>query len=490
MSRTIHLRNGIIVTNPLNGSTCHSLTIQDGFVVRQNESAPREAIQIDLAGNFALPGLVDSHLHLTLAAKGLDDVDLSDCRNRQDFNDSILDASKEMQKNEWIVASGWTDNHFDEYPSVEWFPKELEVPCICFRSDYHTAILNFAALNELDTRQILKITGGEAILQGIVGEDALFQEVIPYIPEQTTSSIFQKTEEAVQILLQNGITLVGSMEHKCDVDAILYNLQSTKTMRVRAICFDEPTIEMIDAFNSFKSSDFLDLIGFKSFLDGTLGSRTAKMYHEWNDVQGSGEWTGHASDHELVDWVQVVAQSGYAPFLHAIGDEAVGTALDLLSQLDPSLCARIEHAQCIADRDLEKLKDGFFGVQPLHLIDDIKVASKALGKVRASQMHNWRRMLDARAHLSFGSDWPIAPPNAIKAIQVAVTNGVTVEEAIIASTIESARSLQTPLSGHLECGAYGDVVVLDKDPYSIDWNVERPVVLKTLVGGDELYTKE
>ena len=105
-------------------------------------------------------------------------------------------------------------------------------------------------------------------------------------------------------------------------------------------------------------------------------------------------------------------------------------------------------------------------------------------------MHNWRRMLDARAHLSFGSDWPIAPPNAIKAIQVAVTNGVTVEEAIIASTIESARSLQTPLSGHLECGAYGDVVVLDKDPYSIDWNVERPVVLKTLVGGDELYTKE
>jgi hypothetical protein len=188
--------------------------------------------------------------------------------------------------------------------------------------------------------------------------------------------------------------------------------------------------------------------------------------------------------------VKTVSLAGYAPVLHAIGDEAVGLALHVLQEVDPSLIPRIEHAQCIASSDIERVQDIWFGVQPLHEPVDRDIAMKCLGKERLPQIHNWRRMIDHGAKLSFGSDWPVIAPNPLESMRIAIKQGLTPEEALIASTAFAAQSLRSTKAGHLKLGAYGDIVVLDKNPLDCDWIEAPPSVTMTIQNGTIVYSKD
>ena len=490
MSGTIHLSNGIIITDPESGHLCDSITITDGRVINHDIQIPEGASHIDLGGRCAIPGFIDSHLHLVLAAKSLGEVDLRACDSRCSFQDALLQARCSVEQGQWLVGSGWSEQHFKEQPNKSWFPETLDIPSICYRIDFHTAIINTALIEQLDTHRMMRMTGGEQIEEGIVMEDALFKGLLPILPKASLETQLRCIQRAIHELHSQGITLVGSMEHKSDIDSVLVPLQHELAIRMRIMCMDEPTETMIDSCKALEQDDFLRITGFKTFLDGTLGSRTAKMYSNWNDANGNGVWLGHASTDSLPDWISSVVDSGFAPVLHAIGDEAVGCALNNLKDINPTLIPRIEHAQCIAGFDLPKLKGKWFGVQPLHQPDDAEIAEEALGEDRVAELHNWRRMIDAGAYLSFGSDWPVAPPEALRAISVAIQQGVTPQEALVASTRNGARSLQTSLAGHLEIGAYGDVAVLDLNPYSCDWINMIPSVTMTIQNGQIVYTKE
>ena len=61
---------------------------------------------------------------------------------------------------------------------------------------------------------------------------------------------------------------------------------------------------------------------------------------------------------------------------------------------------------------------------------------------------------------------------------------LTVAESIAAFTTGAAHALQLDDAGRLTPGALADLVVLDRDPFTIDWARERPKVLMTVVGGE------
>jgi len=490
MSGTIHLSNGIILTNPESGHLCDSITITDGRVVHHDIPLPKDAFHIDLDGRCAVPGFIDSHLHLVLAANGLGEADLRECNSIGSFQKVLLQAESSLDSGQWLVGSGWSDQRFGEHPNKSWFPETLDIPSICFRIDFHTAIVNSALLERLDTNRIMKMTGGHQIEDGVVMEDALFDGLIPMLPKSSPETQLRRVKSAIQELHSQGITLVGSMEHKSDIDSVLVPLQQEYSIRMRIMCLDEPTGTMLEACKAVQQDEFLQITGFKTFLDGTLGSRSAKMYADWSDAKGSGLWAGNASSGTLQKWISTVSASGYAPVLHAIGDEAVGYALNQLHDVDSALIPRIEHAQCIAERDLPNLRGMWFGVQPLHQPDDAKIAEVALGVGRIHELHNWRRMIDAGAILSFGSDWPVAPPRPLEAISIAFEQGMTPQEALVASTRNGARSLRSNLAGHLETGAYGDLAILTHNPLNCDWNNVLPSVTMTIQEGQIVYTKD
>ena len=99
-------------------------------------------------------------------------------------------------------------------------------------------------------------------------------------------------------------------------------------------------------------------------------------------------------------------------------------------------------------------------------------------------------MLDAGGLLSFGSDWPISPPDPLLAMQIAIMQGLTAQEALVATTSSAAKSLQTDQAGHLGIGAFADIAVLDQDPLKCDWKESTPSVTMTIVSGRVVYKKE
>ena len=447
-------------------------------------------MHIDLQGQYAVPGLIDSHIHLVLAATGMDEVDLRPCDSKESFQTALLQSKKTTPKGQWLVGSGWSVQSLGKEPNGQWIPDEIEFPVLCYRDDFHTAIFNDALLRYLDIKRLRTMPGGQSVDKGIVQEDALFDGLMPFIPTISVETQLGRIHRAIQALHQQGITLVGSMEHKRDIDSLLIQIQKTQSIRMRLMCLDEPTDKMIEDCKTLKEDDFLRLTGFKSFLDGTLGSRSAKMYADWLDEKGSGTWTGHASNGSLQHWIKNVTQAGFSPVLHAIGDEAVGLALSLLQQVDPALTPRIEHAQCVAEKDISAVQGMCFGVQPLHQPGDSAIAMKALGNTRSNELHNWRRMIDAGGTLSFGSDWPVTPPRPLDAMAIAISQGVTAREALVASTINAAQSLQSKHAGHLRIGAFGDIAILDQDPIQCNWRKTVPSVTMTIQAGKIVFKKE
>lgn len=490
MSRTIHLCEGYILCNPEKEHYSSSLTITDGLVCAINQLPPADSTIIDLKGRFAIPSFTDSHLHLVEGASVYGGLDLRTAHSRIDFFSCVQDACSIASDGEWVVGSGWSETRLGGMPDCSWFDQNVDVPVICYRKDMHCAAVNDALLSKVDVNQIMKLVGGEHIQDGIVKEDALFQGINPLIPTLDDTDKISRVRNTIRKLHSHGITLVGSMECARDVDNVLLPISSSRLIRICVMNLDQPTKDALSWCEQYQDDDFLKVIGFKSFLDGSLGSRTAKMYDQWNDVDSDGLWIGIAATGELGTWVNTVASAGFAPVMHAIGDRAVGLALDALESVHTELIPRIEHAQFISKQDISKISGKWFGVQPLHQPDDSSIAKDAVGVERAALLHNWRRMLNHGATLSFGSDWPVADHDPIAAMAVAIEQGLSTTEALVSSTLHAAQSLQMPNSGRLEIGCLGDVAILDKDIHNCDWKVSPPSVTMTVLDGEIVFERE
>lgn len=489
MSNSIQLCNGEILCDPINGQFSRSLTIVDSLV-NEIDGADSSTVQsIDLHGNFAVPGFIDSHLHLTYGASGLGDIDLSGATSRESFLLLLAESLNQRPADSWIVASGWSEQILGELPDKSWLAELGEVPIICFSLDLHMALINDQVIDLLDRDRIATMPGSSRIPEGIVKEDALFLGVSAIIPEVDVLTKITRTRSAIQRMHEHGVTLVGTMETVEDIQHVLTPLSKEACMRFRAMCLDAPSLQAIECCSAI-ACPFLQVTGFKAFLDGSLGSRSAKMYEPWCDDESSGVWAGVAATNTFDEWLARVVDANFSPIVHAIGDQAVGLALDTMGNISKTALARIEHAQFIASKDMHKVEGKCFGVQPLHLSHDVVLAKEAVGRERMASLHNWRSMIDTGATLSFGSDWPVASVDPIAAMQVAIQQGLTPQEVMMMSTSTSADSLRTPLGGRLTVGSYGDVVILDRHPYECDWNTCPPSVIMTIVGGAVVFEGE
>jgi hypothetical protein len=417
-------------------------------------------------------------------------VQLAKCSSKEEFLESVQEGKKTCGAEQWLVCSGWNEQTLKEFPQKSWLDPAGSTPTLCWRSDYHCALVNDAVLELFDLDQLSQLTGGEACRSGIIKETALWEHVCKKMPELSPAQTRTRLSATVDDLHAAGVTLVGTMEELQDIEAILSPARTQLHVRIRAMVIGSPTTSTLKRVSSISQDDNLKITGFKTFADGTLGSRTAKMYAPYRDVSSSGTFVGLAASKELDLWVTRVVEAGFSPVIHAIGDEAVGLALDSSAHGTGACVPRIEHAQFIDPRDLHKLSGRWFGVQPLHLAGDARIAQTAVGIERAERVHAWRTMLDRGAHLSFGSDWPIAPHTPLAAMQAAIGAGVTAKEALIASTSAAALSLSEPQAGRLDLGCYADATVLTQNPLTNDWTRNMPEIAMTIVGGEIQYKNE
>src|SRR5262249_47433338 len=122
--------------------------------------------------------------------------------------------------------------------------------------------------------------------------------------------------------------------------------------------------------------EFVRIGGLKGFVDGSLGSTTAKMFEPYLNEPGStGVFVTPLN--KLGEYIQAADKAGLAVAIHAIGDRANAELLDLFAAAiekngPRDRRFRIEHAQHLRPQDYRRFKD--LGVipslQPYHIIDD------------------------------------------------------------------------------------------------------------------------
>ena len=117
----------------------------------------------------------------------------------------------------------------------------------------------------------------------------------------------------------------------------------------------------------------------------------------------------------------------------------------------------------------------------------------------------WKTMLDKGLVCCGGSDAPVESFDVLENIQIAVTRDkigevtdgwhpqekLTVDEAVGLFTAGNAyEAFEEDIRGSLEVGKLADMTVLDRDIFKVDpHEITKAVVLKTIVGGREVYSK-
>jgi predicted amidohydrolase YtcJ len=220
------------------------------------------------------------------------------------------------------------------------------------------------------------------------------------------------------------------------------------------------------------------------------------------------------SAEDLYRWTSGADKAGLHLIVHAIGDRAIRTQLDIYERVERENGPRdrrfrIEHAQHIAPPDIGRFAPlgVIASMQPYHAIDDGRWAEKVIGHERGKGTYAFRSLLDEGTRLAFGSDWFVAPPTPLEGIYAAVTRRtlddsnpegwypeqkIGVEEALRAYTSGSAyASFEENEKGTLTRGRLADFVTIDRDLTAIAPETIREArIMMTVVGGQIVYTAE
>ena len=475
---------------------------------------------IDLQGYFITPGFIDSHVHFLTGGKNLSSVQLRNAGTKEEFISRISAFARTQQPGTWITGGDWDHKLWGgDLPKKEWIDSVTsQNPILINRLDGHMALANSLALELLQINPSTHIADGEiekyenGQLTGILREEAYYSQLMKIPPSS------QEVEEGYALAAMNyvaaqGVTSVHDMNGFHD-QAVFERLHAEGKLITR-IYSSTPLSNWQALKAKIDTTGYGDkwvrIGGLKGFVDGSLGSHTAAFTRPYSDDPNSVGYFVNSKE-DLHQWIHDADLAGLQVMVHAIGDSANHTLLNIYEQVSRENGPRdrrfrIEHAQHLLPEDIPRfaILNVIASMQPYHAIDDGRWAEEVIGHERARTTYAFHSLLKQGAHLTFGSDWFVAPPKPLIGIFAATTRQtldgenpegwmpeqkINVEEALRAYTINAAyASFEENIKGSLEPGKLADFVVLDKDLTSIPPEEIKDVrVMRTYIGGKQVYS--
>ncbi|MFQ5424525.1 MAG: amidohydrolase [Phycisphaerae bacterium] len=465
---------------------------------------------IDAGGRRVIPGLCDAHLHLISGGLQLARLNLRDVADRAEFIARIAERAASTAPGEWILGGRWSTESWPDatQPSRDWIDVVTgDVPLLLSRMDGHGALANSAALRlaGIDRSGPPDPAGGEIVRDPATGEptgllrDAAIDRVSSHAPRPSRRQVDRALRAAMREANRHGVTSVHTMSPWSVVAAVDRALQNgALTLRVRVYVSEDDWTAYIDRVKHHRVDDWLRICGFKQFMDGSLGSRTAYMAAPFADnppdqPDRRGLLSAIAQrEGRLQQMCEAVCDAGFTPAIHAIGDQANHLVLDIYEAVGRSRSAgsatatarfRIEHAQHLLPGDIARFASlgVIASMQPLHKADDGRYAEQAIGTARCRTSYAFRSLLDAGARVAFGSDWPVVTLDPFKGIRAAVTGRtldgalfvpeqrLTVPESLRAYTIGGAEAAgDADCLGRIRAGLLADFVILEDDVLTVE----------------------
>ncbi len=481
-----------------------AVAIADNRIIRVGSTrhverlAGVETVTIDCDGLPVLPGFVDAHTHLETTGRYLVHADLSHATSR----DAALDrlSNEAADGDAWALGFGYDESNWEDSTLLtrdDLDAVSTRTPIAAFRVDMHTASLNTPAFEQLTDRfddEHIEMAGGEPT--GVVLEDAV--DVVRDAGTGGLAYTERLLEAAERHAIEAGVTCVHELVRHSDAPRIYREqaLRGELPLRVRINYWHDhlASIEELGLRTNF-GTERLQIGAIKSFTDGAIGGRTAKLTAPYTDGDGTGQWV--VTPEELQETVSAVDEAESQMAIHAIGDAAIESALSALETTgDPAQARhRIEHVELASDDHIERMAEAGIvaSMQPnfLQWAGEGGLYEHRLGPERTAESNRFRDLLDAGVPLAFGSDsMPLDPLFGIQAVVNApeAAQRLTVTEAIEAYTRGGAYAgFDEDRLGTIEPGTLADLVMLDGSPWESDDRIDDLDVVTTIVGGEVVY---
>ena len=528
--------NGKILTNDREHPVCEAVAIKGENIIMTGSSeqvkkmiTAGKTVVIDARGRMVLPGFNDAHVHF-----GPLDPDYIELRYTTDpsvITQKVKEQVAKSMKGELIRGGHWEHEMFTD---KKWPSKELiddvspDNPVVLSRADGHSVLVNSYVLKASGiTKDTPNPFGGEIQKDPATGEPTgILKETAESLmktgevkssrtPEQEKQREWQGYLLALKEAREYGVTSV-QVPGAADFEAYR-KLQNEGLLTVRVdiggtLTSDTSELNKYLALQKIypRSDNWIRFGYLKGFMDGTIGSGTALMFKPFND-NPSTSGLAMMPYEEFEKTVMRADSYGFQIGVHAIGDKANNWVLNAYEKAQKingkrDSRHRIEHAQTLQQSDIPRFAElsVIASMQPTHCISDKKFCVKRIGEERAKGAYAWKSLADAGAKIAFGTDYQVEPLNPMEGLYAAVTrkdrlgeagNGwhpeqkISMEDAIRYYTLGSAYSqFMEDRKGMIKQGYLADIVILDKDLFSIPENeIMKTKVDYTIIGGKVVF---
>lgn len=469
----------------------------DAESVRSSVDADAEIF--DLEGRTAIPGLIDSHVHVLRAGVHWNDLVRWDdgVATLREGLERITAAARRLGPGVWLrVLGGWHPGQFAEGrgPTRQELDAAAPDNPVYVQLLYEDALLNSAAvslaLGDTDPPggSIERDTAGAPT--GRIRGAGAFAMVLSQIPPPTIAA--QRSSTRAVMAEFNGAGLTGAVDPggfgvTPDSYQALFDVwrAGEATLRTR-LYLVPPTrgnevAEMKDWIRFIQpmfGDDMLRYVGAGEIL--TFGCHDLEGLTDFRvDPDAKGD---------LREIVRALAGAGWNVHMHAVLDDTVAEVLDVWEEVDAEMGLNgrysLAHIEPITRRNLERMSalGVGAGIQNRMMFRAADSAEVWGGDQVIVHSPPLRDILDLGIPLGAGTDGTVVSPfDPWRSIWWLVTGGsvdgapareerhrLTVEEALRAYTAGSAwLALDEDRLGRLEAGMLADVAVLDRDPFSI-----------------------
>jgi len=531
------LRGGKVVTVDPNVPDGEAIAVLDDTILAVGSDREiqqyigRDTEVIDLDGQLAIPGFIDSHGHFLGIGNAKMQLDLMNVANWDEIVTMVEVAVSDAPPGELIPGRGWHQEKWDTPPpgNVEGLPTHHTLsavspdnPVVLTHASGHASFANAKAM-ELSgiTRDTPDPPGGEIVRDANGSPIGAFRETAQGLLRGAYDGApppdpRRQAELAVEEVLSKGVTSFHDAGVGFETIDLYEQMVDDGSLGVRMWAMirtsNDVLAERLPTAKMLNYGDHrLTVRAIKVSIDGALGPHGAWLLEPYSDLPTStGLNTRPMSS--LVETARLAIEHDFQLCVHAIGDRANREVLDVYEQAfrrnpdKTGLRWRIEHSQHLHPDDIPRF--GQLGViasmQGIHCTSDGPYVIPRLGEQRAREgAYVWRSLWETGALVNNGTDAPVEDVDPIASYYATVSRKLqdgtvffpeqrlTRMEALQTYTINGAYSaFEEDIKGSLTPGKLADITVLSKDILTIpEDEIPTAEVVYTIVGGRVMYRR-
>jgi predicted amidohydrolase YtcJ len=436
---------------------------------------------IELGEKVLLPSFGDGHIHFSNWALFNSTFDVREAKNISEIGKSIIEYANRDKKAKVIFGFGHSKHSIEEKRLIT--REELDNiyadrPIYIVNYDGHSSCINSKTVELLPDD--IKALRGFNKDTGQLFHEAFLKATDFISGKVPVTSLLKFILNGVDELANQGIGMVHTVEgvgFPKDLDVDMVRTIAKGSQIQFRIYFQTMDVEKV-----LKRK--LPRIGgcFAAALDGCFGAKDAALLEPYSD-DPNNKGILYYTDDVVNQFVKKANRADLQVQIHTIGDAAVVQAVNAIEAAlkdHPREDHRhtIIHACLIPPETLKKIVDLKIGItlQPSFLVsplEPLEYLQEIMGD-RILAGSPIKKLHDLGIHVSGGSDGPVTAPNPIEGIYASCNHyvpeqSVSIEQAIKMYTYNIAwTTFDEKERGSLETGKIADMVILNKNPLSMN----------------------